>query len=127
MAGPLVAPSSALIERHSLDRIELFVLFGEFDAFTSPRLEEHLIAAVEAGRYEIVLDMTAVTFVDISTLSAIQRVIKSLYRHNGHLVLATIQHAVLRAIDIGGFRHAIRVFPTVHEAVEAPASERKPR
>lgn len=126
MAGPATALPAAHVEQRSLGQVELFALFGEFDAFSSPPLEEQLIAAVDDGRYELVLDMTAVTFVDISTLRTLQRIIKQLYRHNGHLVVATLQPPVLRAIDIGGFRHAIRVFPTLQEAIEAPPPERRP-
>jgi anti-sigma B factor antagonist len=115
----------AHIEETVLGDLELFSLFGEFDAYTAPALEKQLTDAVEHDRYEIVLDMSAVTFVDMSTLHVIQRVMKHVYRRNGHVVVATTQRPVLRAIELAGLRHAIRVFPTLQEAVEATPSERR--
>lgn len=118
---------AAVVEETTLGAVELFTLFGEFDAYASPSLEKQLCDAVERERYELVLDMSGVSFVDMSTLNVIQRVMKAVYRHNGHVVLATTQRAVLRAIELAGMRHSIRVFPTLREAVESPLSERRPR
>jgi anti-anti-sigma factor len=67
-----------------------------------------------------------VTFVDMSTLNAIVRAMKLVYRHNGHLAVATTARPVLRAIDLAGLRHSIRVFPTRQEAVDAPPADRRP-
>jgi anti-sigma B factor antagonist len=93
------------------------VLRGEFDAYSMPMLGEQLDHAIERGEYEIVIDMCAVTFVDMSTLNRIVRAMKEVYRHNGHLVVACGDKHVLRAIDLAGLRHAVRVYPTRDEAV----------
>jgi anti-anti-sigma factor len=65
------------------------------------------------------LDMSAVAFVDVSTLNAIIRAMKLVYQHNGHLVVVTTSRPVLRAIDLAGLRHAIRVFPVREEGLAA--------
>jgi anti-sigma B factor antagonist len=93
------------------------VLRGEFDAYSMPRLGDLLDAAIERGDYELVIDMCAVTFVDMSTLNRIVRAMKQVYRHNGHLVLACADRHVLRAIDLAGLRHAVRVYETREEAI----------
>lgn len=67
--------------------------------------------------YEIVIDMCDVEFVDMSTLNVVVRVMKAVYRHNGHLVLACAQRNVLRAIELAGLRHAVRVYESREEAV----------
>jgi anti-anti-sigma factor len=96
----------------------VFILRGEFDAYSMPRLGEMLDAAIEHGNYELVIDMCAVTFVDMSTLNRIVRAMKEVYRHNGHLVLACADRHVLRAIDLAGLRHAVRVYDTREDAIE---------
>ena len=82
-----------------------------------PKLGDQLDAAIERGDYEIVVDMCAVTFVDMSTLNRIVRAMKELYRHNGHLVVACADKHVLRAIDLAGLRHAVRVYDTREDAI----------
>ena len=95
----------------------MFVLRGEFDAYSMPMLGDQLDAAIERGEYEVVIDMCAVTFVDMSTLNRIVRAMKEVYRHNGHLDVACADRNVLRAIDLAGLRHAIRVYPTREDAL----------
>lgn len=82
-----------------------------------PRLGDQLDSAIERGDYEIVVDMCDVTFVDMSTLNRIMRAMKEVYRHNGHLALACGDKHVLRAIDLAGLRHAVRVYETREEAI----------
>jgi anti-sigma B factor antagonist len=116
MANPL-DPHAPEIADEQLGGIAVVVLSGEFDAYSGPAVEEHLMHAIEAGVYEIVVDMEAVTFVDMSTLNGIVRAIKEVYRHNGHLLVVTTSRAVLRTIDLAGLRHSIRVVPTRADAL----------
>ena len=99
--------------------VEIFVLRGEFDAYSMPLLGDQLEPAIEGGTYEMVIDMCEVTFVDMSTLNRIVRAMKEVYRHNGHLVVACAQRHVLRAIDLAGLRHAVKVYPSREAAIEA--------
>jgi anti-sigma B factor antagonist len=82
-----------------------------------PILGDQLDAAIARGSYEIVIDMCGVTFVDMSTLNRIVRAMKEVYRHNGHLVVACGDRHVMRAIDLAGLRHAVRVYATRDEAI----------
>jgi anti-sigma B factor antagonist len=97
--------------------VEILVLRGEFDAYSMPLLGDQLDAAIERGDYEVVVDMCEVTFVDMSTLNRIVRAMKEIYRHNGHLVVACADKHVLRAIDLAGLRHSVRVYDTREEAI----------
>jgi anti-anti-sigma factor len=105
------------VELITVDDVDVFVLKGEFDAYSMPMLGDQLDAALERGDYEIVVDMCGVTFVDMSTLNRIMRTMKEVYRHNGHLVIACGDKHVLRAIDLAGMRHAVRVYPNREEAI----------
>ena len=39
-----------------MDGVELFVLSGEFDAYSMPKLGDQLDAAIERGDYEVVIE-----------------------------------------------------------------------
>ena len=116
---PTFNAPSPVVQESTVGEVELFVLNGEFDAYSTPWLEERLMASVERGQYELVLDMCGVTFVDVSTLNVIIRAMKHVYRHNGHLVVACGQRPVLRAIELAGLQHAVRVYESRDEAIAA--------
>jgi anti-anti-sigma factor len=116
MANPL-DPNGPHIEDQTLDGVALVVLSGEFDAYSGPAVEAHLMRLLERRVYEVVVDMDSVGFVDISTLNGIMRAIKEVYRHNGHLIVVTASRPVLRAIDLAGMRHSIRVVATREDAL----------
>ena len=121
MVAPAVDPypSQQLVATPIDEQTELFELAGEFDAYMAPKLEEQLVSAIEAGHTEVVIDMTQVTFVDMSTLNSIVRGLKRAYQRNGHVVLACEDRAVLRAIDLAGLRRALRIFNDRSEALAA--------
>ena len=99
--------------------VDVFVLKGEFDAYSTPLLDDQLTSAIERGNYEVVVDMCEVTFADMSTLNVIVRAIKLVYKRNGHLVVACGERPVLRAIELAGLRHAVKTYPTRAAAVAA--------
>jgi anti-anti-sigma factor len=101
------------------DGVEVFILHGEFDAYSMPMLGDRLDHAIDGGHYDVVIDMCDVSFVDLSTLNRIVRAMKEVYRHNGHLVVACAQRNVLRAIDLAGLRHAVKVYETREDALNA--------
>jgi anti-anti-sigma factor len=97
--------------------VDVFAMRGEFDAYSMPLVGEALDKAIERGEYDVVVDMCDVTFVDMSTLNRIVRAMKEVYRHNGHLVVACGDKHVLRAIDLAGLRHSVRIYATREEAL----------
>ena len=113
----LVEATVFQVAEETIDGIDVFILRGEFDAYAMPRLGDQLDAALERGLSEVVIDMCDVTFVDMSTLNCIVRAMKAVYRHNGHLDVACADRNVLRAFDLAGLRHALRVYPTREEAI----------
>jgi anti-sigma B factor antagonist len=112
------------VEETSIEGVEVLVMRGEFDAYSTPMLGSRLDTAMAEGGYQLVVDMCEVTFVDVSTLNRLVRAIQEIYRHNGRLVVACEQRQVLRAVDLAGLRHAIRLFDSRADAIEALRSER---
>jgi len=97
--------------------VKVFVMRGEFDAYSRRMLGDLLDAALDRGEYEFVIDMCEVTFVDMSTLNRIVGAMKEVYRHNGHLDVACADRNVLRAFHLAGLRHAVRIYETREEAI----------
>ena len=96
-------------------------LFGEHDAFSSPRLENELALLVDDG-IAIAVDLRQATFIDSQTLSVLLSA-----RHHAEeaslgfaLVLADDDYTqVHRLLDLTGLKSAFAVFPTLDAATAA--------
>jgi len=88
---------------------------GEIDVYTAPRLREQLAELVDSGRYDIVVDMSGVEFLDSTGLGVLVGGLKRVRTHDGSLHLVCTQERILKIFRITGLT---KVFP-IHETVEA--------
>lgn len=89
-------------------RLELAVS-GELDLYTAPRLEEAVVVETSTGATEVVLELSGVTFVDSSGLSAIIKLHQRLEAEGASLALRTPSSFVVRLLDLTGVSGALTV------------------
>jgi anti-anti-sigma factor len=112
-------PDTYAIEvREPSEGVLVLGLEGEFDLAAAPALHDQLDAARRAAVRGVVLDFTDVTFVDSSGLRELLRA-SSAFRADGTaLVLAALQPAVTRLLELTRATDALTVAPTVEDALE---------
>ena len=101
---------------------------GELDIVTSRQLDEHLTRARREHR-RIVLDLTAVDFMDTSSLAVIVGHWKRLQAAGGTLVLAGARYRYTKTLWITGLADRLPLYDTVDEALAPtgrPARDRPP-
>ncbi len=91
---------------------------GELDIVTSRQLDEHLTRARRKER-RIVLDLTAVEFMDTSSLAVIVGHWKRLEAVGGTLVLAGARYRYTKTLWITGLADRLSLYGSVDEAVAA--------
>src|SRR5215469_10436018 len=96
---------------------------GEIDVYTAPKLRERLVSLVESGRYELIVDMEGVEFLDSTGLGVLVGGLKRVRAHEGWIDLVCTQSRILRIFRITGLSKVFNIFDTVEEAV---ASHTKP-
>jgi len=69
------------------DGLGLVELSGEVDLYTAPRFKDDLVALVDAGVVDIVIDLSQVTFIDSTALGVIIGGVKRLHERDGRLAL----------------------------------------
>jgi anti-sigma B factor antagonist len=94
---------------------------GDLDIVTSRQLDEHLTHARRKDR-RIVLDLSAVEFMDTSSLAVIVGHWKRLEAAGGTLVLAGARYRYTKTLWITGLADRLRLYDTVEEAVAALGS-----
>jgi anti-sigma B factor antagonist len=92
---------------------------GEIDVYTAPQLRERLIALVEDGARQVIVDLNRVEFLDSTGLGVLVGALKRLRGVNGELALVCDQERLLKIFRITGLD---RVF-TIRETVEAATSD----
>jgi anti-sigma B factor antagonist len=96
----------------------IVVIAGELDIVTSRQLDEHLTRACREHR-RIVLDLTAVEFMDTSSLAVIVGHWKRLQAAGGTLVLAGARYRYTKTLWITGLVDRLSLYGNVDEALAA--------
>ena len=95
---------------------------GEIDVYTAPKLREKLISLVEAGSYQLIVDMEGVEFLDSTGLGVLVGGLKRVRAHDGWIDLVCTQSRILRIFRITGLNKVFSIYDTVAEAVAARAA-----
>ncbi len=94
---------------------------GEIDVYTAPKLREQLVDLVNAGSYQLVVDLERVEFLDSTGLGVLVGGLKRVRAHDGSLSLVCTQERILKIFRITGLT---KVFP-IHASVEQAITEPK--
>ena len=97
---------------------------GEIDVYTAPKLRERLIGLVEAGSYQLIVDMEAVEFLDSTGLGVLVGGLKRVRAHDGSLDLVCTQERILKIFRITGLTKVFGIYESVDQAIAARKAEK---
>jgi anti-sigma B factor antagonist len=97
-------------------------LEGEVDLYTAPELKQELHRLVGEGAKRIVIDMTATTFIDSTTLGVLLSVVKRVRPEGGAVVLVCPDRNVKRIFEITLLDRVFTIVDTREEAFDELAS-----
>jgi anti-sigma B factor antagonist len=89
---------------------------GEIDVYSAPRLREKIAELVEAGNYELVIDLEKVEFLDSTGLGVLVGGLKRVRTHDGSLSLVCTQERLLKIFRITGLTKVFEIHPNVASA-----------
>jgi anti-sigma B factor antagonist len=94
-------------------------LEGALDAQTAPTLKNSFAEIIRDGRQDIVLDLTAVDFMDSSGLGAVVGAYKQVRIGKGDLRIAGLQPVVRKVFELTRLDRVFRIFDSTDQAVAA--------
>ncbi len=92
---------------------------GEIDVYTAPKLRESLVELVNAGRYQIIVDVERVDFLDSTGLGVLVGGLKRVRANDGNLRVVCTQERLLKIFRITGLT---KVF-AIHDSVPAATAD----
>ena len=96
----------------------IITLIGDLDIVTSRQLDDTL-ADSRAGLDHVVLDLSAVDFMDTSSLAVIVSHWKKLTAQGGSLALAGARYRYTKTLWITGLAHRLPLYDTAADAIAA--------
>jgi anti-anti-sigma factor len=112
-------PRGIELTEETFDRSGLVLtVSGELDIATAPALRDHLTSAIEAGKHRLVVDLSAISFVDSVALAAIVHAKQRLPEH-GRMALAIDPSSyVMLVFESGGLAQVVDFVETRAQAIE---------
>jgi len=101
------------------DGLGLVELTGEVDLYTAPRFKDDLVAVINEGARDVVVDLAGVTFIDSTALGVLISGVKRLHEVDGRLLIVAASRPVHKILAITGLDKVLAVYPTRDEALAA--------
>jgi anti-sigma B factor antagonist len=109
-----------LLSEESLDADRHVVAVrGEIDLFTAPDLKATLLAAIDAGKTGIVVDLSETSFLDSTALGVLIGAVKRLRARDGALTLVNTDANIAKTFEITGLDQIFTITATRDEAIAA--------
>ena len=84
---------------------------GEIDVYTAPQLRERLDQEIEAGRHDLVVDLSGVSFMDSTGLGVLVGRLKQIRLNDGSMRLVCAHDRVLKVFVITGLDKVFAIYP----------------
>jgi anti-anti-sigma factor len=105
-----------IIQSQPDERTSVVALEGELDLERAPSLKWALVDAVDAGRRQLVVDLSQVRFMDSTALSVLVGVNRSL-GEGARLAIVCVNTNVLKIFELSGMDGVFAIFATVDDAL----------
>ena len=103
------------------DDLGVVVLSGEVDIFTAPQFKESLLELLDSGVKRLVVDLSAVTFIDSTALGVLIGGVRRVNSAGGAMALVVVSRPVERVLSITGLDRVFTIHRTRDEALQALA------
>jgi anti-sigma B factor antagonist len=108
-------------DRQVDDGTHVVAVTGEIDLFTAPEFKQRVSAPIDAGRTHLVVDLTATTFIDSSSLGVLIGAHRRLRRLSGALVIVCSADPIVKTFRITGLDGVFTIVSTLEEALNGDA------
>jgi anti-sigma B factor antagonist len=92
---------------------------GELDLHTSPQLRDHVLALIGDSPPNVALDLSAVGFMDSSSLGMLVTCLKRVRERDGRFLLVGVAGSPMKVLSLTGLD---RVFDVVPSVADLPAN-----
>lgn len=107
------------VHRYERDSCVVLTVLGDLDLAGAPRLRQSVVSETAAGIRHLVLDLTAVDFIDSIGLGVVVGALRRLRAHDGELSVVCPEQRIRRVFEICDLDRIFTLHGTVDDAVAA--------
>ena len=100
------------------DDTHVVAVTGEIDLFTAPEFKQRMSTPIDAGRANLIVDLTRTTFIDSSSLGVLIGAHRRLKLRGGSLRVVCSNEAIAKTFKITGLDGVFTLAPTLEPAIE---------
>ena len=102
---------------------QVIELGDEIDLYTAPEFKERMVELIEDGKKRIVVDLSAATFIDSTTLGVLVGGVKRLRPAGGSLALVCTDQNITKIFEITGLDRVFPIHASRDDALAAVAAQ----
>jgi anti-anti-sigma factor len=107
------------ITEHKRGDVVILGLRGKLDSSTSVRLEEKLLALIDGGVKQLIVDFSQLDYISSSGLRVLLIAAKRLKSADRKIVLSSMKDQIKEVFDIAGFSSIFPIFHSQEEAINS--------
>jgi anti-anti-sigma factor len=108
---------------HRAGTIVILEPVGQLDRKTSPELQEKVVALVDQGTRNLIVDLVRTEHIGGAGLRVLLMLTKKLESINGNFVLCSVTDEVRHAFDVAGFGRMLSMTSSRDEAIRSLAGD----
>ena len=117
----MMAIEFAIDDRRAGEDTHVVAVTGEIDLFTAPQFKQRMSQPIDAGRSNVVVDLTETTFIDSSSLGVLIGAHRRLKQRNGSLVVVCDNDAIVKTFKITGLDGVFTLVRSLDDALDGDA------
>jgi anti-sigma B factor antagonist len=108
-------------DRRVREGVHVVAVAGEIDLFTAPEFKQRMGTVIEQGVDRLVVDLSATTFVDSSSLGVLIGAHRRLKQRKGSLVVVCDNDSIVKTFKITGLDGVFTLVPSLDDAFDGDA------
>jgi anti-sigma B factor antagonist len=108
-------------DRRVRDGVHLVAVKGEIDLFTAPEFKQRMARPIDDGVTRLIVDLTATTFIDSSSLGVLIGAHRRLKQRKGSLVVVCDTDAIVKTFKITGLDGVFTLVPALDDTLDGDA------
>lgn len=97
----------------------IFILKGRFDSSTSSEVEKTILASINQGTKNIILDFSSLDYISSAGIRALVHCHKEIEKKQGRILLSSVPKPIENVLYITGFLPYFKVFEGQSQAIDA--------
>ena len=104
------------IQKNTTGQLCELTLMGEIDVYTAPTLKQELVAIIESGCVNVIVELGGVAFIDSSGLGVLVSALRRARERDGSVRIVCDRDGVLKIFRITGLDKVFPIFSDIAEA-----------